>query len=73
MLYLSYRLLRPLVGVRTATCPFTSPLLDIMRQNVQLNSLSSTVTVAELNWCFPLFALPRACEGGSDRRHDTVP
>lgn len=33
----------------------TSPLLDIMRQNVQLNSLSSTVTVAELNWCFALF------------------
>lgn len=63
---------RPRVMVRLLCAPVffllstrdTSPLLDIMRQNVRLNSLLSTVTVAELNWCgaslsFSLFTLPR--------------
>ncbi|KAG6919270.1 hypothetical protein DXG01_007402, partial [Tephrocybe rancida] len=31
-----------------------APLLDIMRRNVQLNDLGSTVDVAELDWGIPL-------------------
>ncbi|KAF9651274.1 S-adenosyl-L-methionine-dependent methyltransferase [Thelephora ganbajun] len=42
------------IGAERVWITDQSPLLDIMRQNVQLNSLSSTVTVAELNWGDPL-------------------
>lgn len=72
--YLLLRTLQTVGDLYIATVPSSSPLLDIMRQNVQLNSLGSTVTAAELNWCFALFALLRTCVGKRDHDdHSTLP